>query len=148
MSASCTKKTCWKVAPNLHTVGEKLFTQFHTAIKVTPHNFESPFRRKRTHHNHNYEFDYSDVGVNEVRKKDLIYFEETPNICSERPDMIRNRRCNRTSLLTDGCDLMCCNGRYRTVTETKPQQCQCKFIYCCRVECQTCMTKIETSYCI
>lgn len=138
------------MAPNLRIVGEKLFAQFHVAKKIIPHNFDSPYRRKRTgtyQHGNGYHLEPTHLYVDQVRKKDLIYFEDSPNVCLERPEWVKNRRCNRTSLLIDGCDLMCCNGNYRTVKEKVERQCNCRFIYCCRVECQTCFYEVESSYC-
>merc|ERR1712122_158324 len=36
------------------------------------------------------------------------------------------------------CGVMCCNRGYETIIMTVKERCNCKFHWCCYVECQTC----------
>ena len=48
------------------------------------------------------------------------------------------RECNATSLLIDGCQLMCCGKGYRTEIYTAKKRCHCTFEWCCEVHCEVC----------
>lgn len=50
----------------------------------------------------------------------------------------QGRVCNRSSLSTDSCSLMCCGRGYNTQRIVVEEKCNCKFNWCCWVECETC----------
>lgn len=45
------------------------------------------------------------------------------------------------------CDELCCGRGYSTFTEQRREQCHCKFIWCCEVQCQQCLTTEEKYTC-
>nr|CAD7612039.1 unnamed protein product [Timema genevievae] len=49
----------------------------------------------------------------------------------------QGRVCNRTSHGMEGCNLMCCGRGYNTQKITVRERCECKFHWCCFVECKT-----------
>ncbi|XP_011870352.1 PREDICTED: protein Wnt-7b isoform X2 [Vollenhovia emeryi] len=85
------------------------------------------------------------------RRNELVFLQLSPNYCE--PDLsqgslgTQGRYCNRTSKGTDGCDLMCCGRGYNTHQFTRTWQCRCKFHWCCRVHCETCLERIEEYTC-
>ncbi|KAG5311161.1 WNT7B protein, partial [Acromyrmex insinuator] len=85
------------------------------------------------------------------KRSELVYLQPSPNYCE--PDLAQGslgtqgRYCNRTSTETDGCDLMCCGRGYNTHQFTRTWQCRCKFHWCCRVHCETCMERTEEYTC-
>ncbi|XP_011155650.1 protein Wnt-7b isoform X3 [Solenopsis invicta] len=85
------------------------------------------------------------------KKSELVFLQPSPNYCE--PDLTQGslgtqgRYCNRTSKGTDGCDLMCCGRGYNTHQFTRTWQCRCKFHWCCRVHCETCMERTEEYTC-
>ena len=83
--------------------------------------------------------------LQKVRTKKMIYFDPSPNYCIADPYYnitgIAGRACtlNYTSS-SHHCDNLCCDHGYETFTFTKPIPCKCKFIWCCKVECEICYT--------
>ncbi|KOB75802.1 Protein Wnt, partial [Operophtera brumata] len=57
------------------------------------------------------------------------------------------RECNRTSSGLDGCALLCCGRGYNTKKIIVKERCNCKFHWCCRVECNTCIKAVEVYTC-
>lgn len=57
------------------------------------------------------------------------------------------RACNKTSYGLDGCRLLCCGRGYQTVVRELDEKCHCKFVWCCKVQCQTCRVTREEQYC-
>ena len=45
------------------------------------------------------------------------------------------------------CDELCCGRGYNKFTEQRREQCNCKFIWCCEVQCQQCLTTVEKYIC-
>lgn len=59
----------------------------------------------------------------------------------------RGRQCNATSYGMDGCRLLCCGRGYQTVVQEVEEKCNCKFVWCCKVNCEKCMARKEVHYC-
>lgn len=59
----------------------------------------------------------------------------------------RGRLCNSTSYGIDGCRLLCCGRGYQTVIRDVEEKCHCKFVWCCRVQCEMCSFMREEHYC-
>ena len=83
-------------------------------------------------------------------KDDLIYFEES-NFCESNQRIgslgTKDRQCNRTSHGPDGCATMCCGRGYNTIRKYIQEKCNCKFIWCCSVQCETCHRLVEIYLC-
>ena len=79
-------------------------------------------------------------------KMDLLFYERSPNFCESNPRLdspgTTGRYCNRTSSGVDNCDTLCCGRGYNTLKIKISERCNCKFYWCCYVECQVC-TKSE-----
>ena len=84
-------------------------------------------------------------------RKDLVYIDESPDYCEANAALgslgTRGRECNKTSHGLDGCTLMCCGRGYNTMMKQVKEDCNCKFYWCCRVECEKCTQTIEINYC-
>lgn len=57
------------------------------------------------------------------------------------------RECNRTSHGMDGCSLLCCGRGYNTQRLVTREKCECKFHWCCYVQCKTCIRNAEVHTC-
>lgn len=144
VSKACTVKTCWKKLPHFKQVGGILKEKFDSASMV-----EFQQNKNRNRYTRSRPTASMFRPVNQLHKApgsgDLVYYEESPNFCLRNPSTgslgTRGRECNNTSLGTEGCDLLCC-GRGSTFRETEEDKhCNCKFIWCCEVECKKCRSK-------
>ena len=143
VSGSCTVKTCWTRLPDFRKVGDFLMTKYLKSRSVD--SFRGGHARKPIFltlkkHKHL-----------KPRKRELVHLHKSPNYCEYDPLTgslgTVGRHCNRTSKLTDGCDLMCCGRGYNTHQFTKVWQCKCKFHWCCRVTCEECRVETEEYTC-
>lgn len=57
------------------------------------------------------------------------------------------RVCNKTSRGTDGCEVMCCGRGYDTTRVKQITKCECKFKWCCAVECKDCEKAVDIHTC-
>ncbi|KAK7101387.1 hypothetical protein V1264_019774 [Littorina saxatilis] len=84
-------------------------------------------------------------------RSDLVYFEKSPDYCVKDEGIgslgTTGRSCNKTSLGTDGCDIMCCGRGYDTKTVRKVDKCECKFHWCCFVVCKECRRWVDVHTC-
>ncbi|XP_060587809.1 protein Wnt-1-like [Ruditapes philippinarum] len=152
MSGSCTIKTCWMRLPVFRKVGDILKDRFDGASRVLPGNEG----RNDAEANNNggrrskkkLKLEPADPNHKRPDKRDLVYFEESPDFC-EADDSAGTlgtvgRECNATSIGIDGCDLMCCGRGYKSETYTVRERCSCTFHWCCEVKCKICTrTKIR-----
>lgn len=153
VSGSCTMKTCWNTLPSFGKTGDYLMRRYHAAKRVFAHwgslkngvtstrkNRPLFLRMRKTKRPHR-----------KPRPRDLVYLEKSPNYCEADPMKgstgTSGRVCNRTSRNTDGCDLMCCGRGYNTHQYTKIAQCNCKFHWCCYVDCNICRERTEEYTC-
>lgn len=175
VSGSCTVKTCWKTLPTFSRVGNYLMQRYHKAKRVAPYYGPhrpapgAPLRplylRLRTTRLHPLPKAIGRGGSRRnpnalggpphsprrAKVRDLIYLQGSPNYCEPDPWKgsagTLGRTCNRTSTGTDGCDIMCCGRGYNTHQYTRTWQCNCKFRWCCFVNCDTCSERTEEYTC-
>ncbi|XP_052899228.1 protein Wnt-10a [Anopheles moucheti] len=171
MSGSCQLKTCWKSAPDFRVVGRVLKQQYRRAILVDQSNlgngppmivYRKPKKRKhvsnlRPPRRQPREQQLVPLGgrlsgpTNRKLENALFYYQRSPNFCerdqiSDIPGTI-GRRCNRTSSGSEGCASMCCGRGYNLIREKRIDRCNCKFHWCCFVECDDCEIEEWISVC-
>ncbi|RWS28926.1 Protein Wnt-7b-like protein [Leptotrombidium deliense] len=138
VSGSCTTKTCWKSLPHFNQLGDYLMKRYLNAKKVTL--FDRIEKQRK-----------SDEFQSQNKPRDLIYIENSPNYCEANYALgsygTVSRACNRSSIGSDSCDLMCCGRGYNTHHYTRTWQCHCKFMWCCHVSCKICNEKVEAYTC-
>ncbi|XP_072174311.1 protein Wnt-16-like [Diadema setosum] len=135
VSASCSIKTCWQTMPTFSEVGDIIKEKYRYSVEVIIRK-----KKKRSQLRHkakrNRRFPIAD--------DDLVYMQRSPNYC--RYDQERGivgttaRECNRTSMGSDSCDLLCCGRGYNTQEIRRVERCDCKFVWCCKVKCRVCET--------
>ena len=170
VSGSCTTKTCWQQLPSLRSVGLHLKRRYLRAVRVdfqngalheqnqgtsghasasVESNMATSARRRRAR----------GMGDHKIKNTDLVYLNPSPNYCSGNDSIVGRfgtlgRRCVRSES-ADGadrderksCSRICraCGLRVRSRVETVETRCDCKFHWCCTVQCQTCVNK-QTVY--
>lgn len=60
---------------------------------------------------------------------------------------VHSRQCNKTSIGSDSCDMMCCGRGYNPYTEKLVERCHCKYHWCCYVTCKKCERIVERYVC-
>ncbi|XP_015906154.1 protein Wnt-1 [Parasteatoda tepidariorum] len=144
MSGSCTVQTCWMQLPPFRAVGDGLKDRFDGASRVLVTNRGNVRRRalfKPYHPEHK-----------PPSKKDLVYFENSPDFCFPDSNLghrgTLGRICNASSIGVDGCDLMCCGRGHKAEHREETSRCNCTFHWCCQVECRTCKTRRLVHSCL
>lgn len=78
---------------------------------------------------------------------DLLYLQRSPNFCDKDASVgfpgTAGRRCERDPAAAgvdraEGCDSLCCGRGYDLVRANHTRRCQCSFLWCCQVKCETC----------
>ena len=150
MSGSCTVRTCWMRLPFFRVVGDNLKDRFDGASRVLISNTgRVPGNGRKKY---NYQLKPYNPEHKAPSKKDLVYYEHSPNFCERNVKLgiagTQGRTCNETSIGVDGCDLMCCGRGYRTEVREVVERCACTFHWCCEVKCKVCRTKKTIHTCL
>ncbi|KAJ6649153.1 Protein Wnt-10b [Pseudolycoriella hygida] len=165
MSGSCQLKTCWKSAPEFRVVGKVLKQLFRKAVLVDQSNMgngspliiakkfkkrKSQFRNgarspRKTVRKHKKVMDLQKL------ENSLFYYQRSPNFCDKDPSSdiqgTIGRKCNRTGTGSGSCSSMCCGRGYNLLKERRVERCNCKFHWCCYVECEICEIEEWISVC-
>ena len=85
----------------------------------------------------------------------LVYLDSSPGICERNetlgyPGMLghsckKEASEDKCEMFTDICNY--CKLKVKTVESYKQVKCRCKFVYCCKVECETCTKKHSVMTC-
>ncbi|KAH3837426.1 protein Wnt-4-like [Dreissena polymorpha] len=138
VSGSCSVKVCWKKMRPFRDIGNALKEKFDGASLMKVHRRKLKLRP-------------ISPDMKRPTRDDLVYLENSPDFCEPNIKKgslgTRGRECNKDSYGLDGCNLMCCGRGYYTVVKEFTEDCDCKFFWCCRVECQKCTYKKEIHYC-
>nr|CAH7760767.1 unnamed protein product [Callosobruchus chinensis] len=172
MSGSCELKTCWRATPDYRTVGRALKEKYNVAVLVDQNNLgkKSIRRFNSINHGRRRQKQHQKWSTNRGRpgkqwtprrtkhkrdlSRDLLYYQKSPDFCDRERSLdlpgTRGRRCNRTAIATtpDSCSALCCGRGYDLVIRRrKVERCNCKFVWCCQVECQMCSFEEWVSVC-
>ncbi|XP_070191739.1 protein Wnt-2b-like [Littorina saxatilis] len=138
VSGSCTIRTCWLAMQDFRRVGNYLKTKHNGATQVMINQEGTGLIVANKNHKR-------------PTRSDLVYFEKSPDYCVKDEGIgslgTTGRSCNKTSLGTDGCDIMCCGRGYDTKTVRKVDKCECKFHWCCFVVCKECRRWVDVHTC-
>lgn len=142
MSGSCEFQSCWRSLHSFTQIANQLKEFYDNAIQVYLQDDKLRFIPKNIPYQNE----------NELLKNNFIFFNFSPNYCERNISVgslgTIGRVCDRTSRAIDGCDLLCCNRGYQSQLVTRHSQCNCRFQWCCHIECQNCLTTQEISRCL
>lgn len=83
----------------------------------------------------------------------MMYFSRSPDYCKANPDYniigIARRECtlHDNSNSPQHCNNLCCDNGYEAYTFRRGKPCQCRFIWCCRAECNVCYEHVMKHRC-
>lgn len=142
ISGSCELKTCWRTLPSFHQVGSFLRRKYDSAVQISERQMRRKLRKKGK---------VKRKVIVSVPKEDLVYINRSPNYCVEDKSKgilgTSGRTCNKSSDGPDSCSLLCCGRGYNTKIEKITTRCDCKFEWCCNVQCNVCESENEVYTC-
>ncbi|KAH0560487.1 hypothetical protein KQX54_005184 [Cotesia glomerata] len=142
MSGSCSVRVCWRRLPAFRGAGSALAALHEGAalVRLVQRGERRPARLRPAR-----------PDLKRPNKTDLVYLEDSPDYCERNLTLgipgTRGRICNRTSLGLDGCRLLCCGRGYQTRVRDVTEKCKCRFVWCCRVQCELCRHTREEHVC-
>ena len=152
VSGSCTTKTCWQQLAHFRNAGTYLRRQYEKAVKIDFQNaaLHQTKNKKRAR------FSRDDKPT--FRRVDLLFLDNSPDYCFMNNGSYQTlgRQCSKPTknilaihseqtscmVLCTSCGLMVT----KTVVEIETS-CQCKFYWCCSVDCKMCKEKHEILTC-
>lgn len=142
----CSKdKTCKMLLPKMDTIAQKLREKYDESV-------DSKIQKSSGHLHHQIIVDREhELKVNSDK---MVHFRKSPDYCKANPehniDGVTGRNCtlnkNKTSS-SNHCNNLCCDHGYETYTKQEAKPCNCKFVWCCRVNCDTCYETITRHKC-
>lgn len=147
-SGSCSIKTCWRELPTIFEIGDTVKEKYDKAIKVDMY---------RPRNGGSARLQYYDEEVQQFKQplsSKLVYLRDSEDFCSMEGNYTHKRYCIPKENLTDThaeyyspCENFCCTGDYYSEQKTILRSCNCKFIWCCQVVCQTCSETVTQFRC-
>ncbi|CAF3043359.1 unnamed protein product [Rotaria socialis] len=150
VSGSCELKSCWRSLRSFTHIANQLKELYDNAIEV---HLERSLIDKNLHFvPKNIPFQREKQTISITYKDALIFLNASPNYCefdlSAGSFGTMGRVCNRSSRAIDSCELLCCDRGYQSHLVTIRSQCNCRFQWCCYVQCQSCVSTQEISRCL
>ncbi|KAK9687669.1 wnt family [Popillia japonica] len=156
LSGSCTMRTCWKVTPSIHKIGNELKKRYMKAMLVNQSNLGNGKRRKKkkspkqTRRKSKTKRLFIKGGKRKDILNNLVYYESSPSYCDARPDLeitgTTERQCNLTTTEPDNCSTLCCGRGYDRIMRQREEQ-RCRFVWCCEVKCHNETINEEVTVC-
>ncbi|KAK2857899.1 hypothetical protein Q7C36_005818 [Tachysurus vachellii] len=138
VSGSCALRTCWLAMSDFRRTGDHLRKKYNTAVEVTMNQDGTGFMA-------------ADRNFKGTTKNELVYVENSPDYClldrTAGSLGTAGRVCNKSSKGMDGCEVMCCGRGYDTTRVKRVTKCECRFKWCCSVECQDCEDTVDVHTC-
>lgn len=144
ISGSCQVMTCWTAIPSMSQIGQLLMRQYKSSIKVGALTTDETdiFRLESE--------------LKQVKQDKLTFIEASPDYCYENMSLGINGTLGRYCKLVDekqqtsqdlskgerdSCEKLCHRCGYKVKQEISmvEKQCDCRFVYCCSVECKRCL---------
>jgi len=156
VSGSCTVMICWRKMKPFRVTGEELMRRYAEAVQVRVVEKNGKLKMRMISSNQIVPIS-STSGKNikrkrEMRKglskKELVYLDESLDYCKSGTE-VSGKQCNATSVVPDAssCQNLCCGRGYFKKMRKVEEKCNCKFVWCCKVECEMCSRVKEEYFC-
>ncbi|KAK0399914.1 hypothetical protein QR680_003272 [Steinernema hermaphroditum] len=155
VSGSCNMKTCWMQLPSMRQMGNLLANKYRAARRIQINargNMQVVSQpEKRDQVSRTKGGDRQSRRKSRALQTELVYLDDSPDYCAADRSAgtlgTQGRVCRRGSNGADSCDLLCCGRGYNTYTKEMQSKCNCKFQWCCKVVCQTCLNTTQVDIC-
>jgi len=145
VSGSCQVKVCSRKLSSFDRVGALLKEKYDTAPRVQV----AQVKGRRSPRDH--KIKPVKQFIKGLTSGDLVYYEKSPDFCAYDLSVsalgTRGRQCNNSSLGIDGCPLLCCRRGFKMIKVSQKENCNCRFTWCCEVQCQLCKHSNHISIC-
>ena len=138
-SSSCSMKTCMKKLESFDKVGEALWQKYQNAKRVLYNNGSLISEAKK---------------LVTKKKATLVYYTPSPNYCLANNTIkypgVENRICEAADKAgLNKCAKLCkdCGLKIKLRMVIRKEKCNCKFVWCCFVQCEECEKKVITATC-
>ena len=135
ISGTCSAQTCYMKVPDVSSVGETLVAKYDGAVRVDLGT--------------NNELIRTNSDADALTEADLAYVEESPDLCvADASNNIlgtKDRECDPSPDTPNSCSVLCCSRGFYSKTYTYPLE-ECKFVFCCRIECSFTRNVTVTEY--
>ena len=140
-----TEKACQMVLPTMDTIAEKIREKYDKSVHSRLHTSSGHLHRTVV---------IDATNEHRVSQEEMIHFSRSPEFCKANPELsitgVAGRDCtlneNKTSS-SHHCNNLCCDHGYETYTKQQANACNCKFVWCCHVQCGTCYKTITRHKC-
>lgn len=139
LSHGCAVQSCWKVLPKFDEIGNLLKRKYEDSVEVMYAKRKRKLKRKANR-------------KLRLERSELVYMKRSPNYCRSNPSIgisgTSGRVCQKDSEdFMNSCKLLCCGDGYNTQIAREKKLCNCRFHWCCRVECDECEHVYERYTC-
>ncbi|ENN70204.1 hypothetical protein YQE_13084, partial [Dendroctonus ponderosae] len=173
MSGSCTMRTCWMKLTNFRTVSDVLKERYDKPAHIAAHSLASskpnkphanrfpkgstansiPTKREnKRKHKYGFQLKPYNSEFKPPGDKDLVYYELSPAFCEKNPEFgiqgTYGRKCNGSSEGVDNCSILCCGRGFISQEVIVNERCNCRFHWCCDVQCDMCKVKKRIDTCV
>ncbi|XP_066924133.1 protein Wnt-11-like [Clytia hemisphaerica] len=134
-TAGCTVKFCHRRLVLMQDVANKLLNKYHNAVQTSRNDFHDD---NKSNTNKGTSLDIYKAETK--HEKSLIYLDNVDH-CKTNKGVYSStgRRCTAQKSSPDSCDKICCGKGHRIRRIEIHSKCNCKFVYCCDVKCETCV---------
>lgn len=171
-SGSCSLKTCWRELPTTYDISEILKEKYDEAVKVevniprdgSPASLQylDPQTNRYTHPPFNRlvyiedSDDFCTMTGNFTRNRHCMPEENLPagsgstgsaGAATALAPVTTDLREIAMAEHFPACETFCCNGQYVEEVKTVSQTCNCRFVWCCEVVCDTCTYNVTEYRC-
>ena len=133
VTAGCAFQFCHRRIVEFKHVANRLTQKYESAVKVNDRSWRSQTLPNAPAPNKVFT-------ITEEYKDKMLYLSDGPNQCrvTKGYQSVSRRQCVLDKSKTNSCDKLCCQRGYRERVIEVHSQCRCKFVYCCKVVCDTC----------
>lgn len=139
LSGTCSQHICWKAMPSRTEIGFKLKDMYEKSVRVKKNKNGKKLKAV-------------DISDRDKVEHSLVYESKSVNFCERNLKKgsygTSGRVCNATDHTSKfGCNIMCCNRGFYTRSRLAESSCNCSFTWCCKVECEKCLSGVTESFC-